>query len=131
MRVNTGSRTVTTYSMPSAWLASCCRPYKKGDYGCNSSCRTRERRFLSHFGYSQTVPGGWKFNVLHVGGSVDDEVWMEVLLMQNADEWHFVRGDGNPANTPYGWDLNNPGRLGYREGVHSIPGFPRPFDCFK
>jgi prepilin-type processing-associated H-X9-DG protein len=57
-----------------------------------------DRNFRSHFGFQQTVPGGFRFNVVHLDGHVDSSLWKEPWV---STEW--MRSDPSYDNRPYGW----------------------------
>jgi prepilin-type processing-associated H-X9-DG protein len=117
-RYATNSRDIASFSKPSAWVASCLRPYTYYD--------KYQRGFRSHFGYRQPVPLGSKFNVLHLDGHVDDSMWAEYL--PESDDWLFARYSNPGHVSVYGWRFKSVSGTDWRQGIEVIPGFPRPFD---
>ena len=93
MRPMTNHRNMKATNNPCAWIASCTTPViKLGSY-------TPEYEFRSHFAYRQTVPGGWRFNVVHLDGHVHDSLWYEVL--KNPSLGWIVHDDNQSFF--YGW----------------------------
>jgi prepilin-type N-terminal cleavage/methylation domain-containing protein len=117
-RYATKSKDITTSSKPSAWLASCLRPYASYD--------NFNRDFASHFGYPKVIPGEWRFNVVHLDGHVDDERWLEYL--PQCDDWFFERYSDLNHDSVYGWRFKDVSGSNWKQGLEPIPGFPRPFD---
>jgi hypothetical protein len=124
-RYATRSKPLMTQHKPSAWVASCCRPKRKFKHTYDPNLL---RNFASHFGCREVSPMGWRFNVVHLDGHVDDGMWTEYHTEDNA--WMFARpGPYWMDNTPYGWRFKDySGVDGAKKGMEIIPGFPRAFD---
>ncbi len=97
-RPTTKSRMVHASSRPSAWLAADLAP---SNYDANTATHGgMNRNHSSHFGVRSTTPGLFRFNVLHLDGSVQDSTWQ----MNDATSLHWadvVLPGGRTA--PYGW----------------------------
>ncbi len=103
LRPATNSSTPTTSHKPSVWLAAC-HPPITGRANIPNDGLAAYRRNVSHFGVTLTVPGEYKFNVIHLDGHVGDSLWKEVQV--GAIDW--VVG-GTILNSdfwchPYGWE---------------------------
>ncbi len=126
-REATKSRDMKASHLPSTWVAACVRPTKTNSI-C-AGCSTITRDYSSHFGLTETVPEGWRFNVLHLDGHVDEGAWMETALLGTAAVnaefgWQFKR-EGN-TYAPYGWEFIDSGD--YTKGLQPISGFPGSWD---
>jgi hypothetical protein len=126
-RFATGHKDMTAYHKPSAWVASCIRPVINYKW-CWKCKKIAKRDFSGHFGCREVIPQTYKFNVLHLDGHVDDELWMEYL--NQSDDWTFERTSGKGwMDSPYGWQFKDPSSIsGATKGIELIPGFPRAFD---
>ena len=121
-RHNTKHRPMHTSNKPSAWISSCCTPvyYYRSIY----------RKFSSHFGKRQTLPG-WRFNAVHIDGHVHDGAWKYPTI---ATEWlcNATHIDSYNTYLPYGWEYIDPGGTdGYKgseSGIKKIDGFESAFD---
>jgi prepilin-type N-terminal cleavage/methylation domain-containing protein len=117
-RYATKNKNMSAYHKPSAWIASCCRPMKSYGY--------LDRDFSGHFGHRQVIPTTYKFNVLHLDGHVDGELWWEVL--PECDDWFFERYSDANLDSVYGWQFRDTSGTNWKQGIEPIPGFPRAFD---
>ncbi len=109
---------MNAYHRPSAWVASCPRPLR--------THQGLARDFPGHFSYRSTIPGSYRFNVLHLDGHVDDELWGEYL--PECDNWFFERYSDQNLDSVYGWQFRSVFGTDWKQGLEPIPGFPRPFD---
>ena len=109
-RYATNSTNMTTSHKPETWVASCVPPV---------SYLSFVREYSSHFGLRDPVPGGWRFNVVHLDGHVDDAKWMEVREIRSGKGWTFKDGT---VYAPDGW------RYRTATDIEPIPGFSRAFD---
>jgi hypothetical protein len=117
-RYATSHKDVIAHHKPSVWIAACCRPFR--------TYRALKRDFVGHFGHRRTVPATYKFNVLHLDGHVDDQLWLEYL--PECDDWFFERySDGN-LDSVYGWRFKDTSGTNWQNGLEMIPGFPLAFD---
>ena len=98
----------------SVWVATCRIP---------SSPTISVKRYCrpSHFGVRGSVPGEFRFNVLHLGGHVENYIWTQpkssgTWLVSKRFEgshpygWRFVGGQGENGIEP---DPRIPHRLDY------------------
>jgi prepilin-type N-terminal cleavage/methylation domain-containing protein/prepilin-type processing-associated H-X9-DG protein len=108
-RPATKSRPISTSNPGSVWLGACLLPLT----GTSGSLW---RRNVSHFGVGETVPGGFRFNVLHLDGHVHDEVWREATI---CTKWTIQGQD-----RPYGWRFKS----SWEDGIEVIPDFVGRFD---
>jgi prepilin-type N-terminal cleavage/methylation domain-containing protein len=97
-RPTTKSKLIRASSPPPAWLAADNIPnnynFNDGEYG------TEARNHSSHFGLAASIPGKFRFNFLHVDGSVEDSRWQ----MNDATCHNYAGVAINSGrNAPYGW----------------------------
>ena len=109
---------MTAYHKPSAWIASCLRPLR--------TYLGLKRQFAGHFGFRAVIPATYRFNVLHLDGHVDDDLWGEYL--PECDNWFFERTSDQNLDSVYGWQFRDTSGTNWKQGLEPIPGFPRPFD---
>ena len=73
--------------------------------------------------------GGWRFNVAHLDGHVDDAKWLEIREKWSKCNWMFKQGD---VYAPYGWRFKTTGvpavYVNADTNLEPIPGFSRAFD---
>jgi prepilin-type processing-associated H-X9-DG protein len=74
------------------WLGAC-RTGWTGESG------NLTRRCVSHFGYAQTVPGEFRFNVVHLDGHVSQHIWKEAYISDS----YTVPDPDNDWWRPIGW----------------------------
>jgi hypothetical protein len=125
-RYATRSNDMRASHKPSTWIASCHPPVSSYQF---------TRYYSSHFGYRDAVPGGWRFNVGHIDGHVDDAKWMEARATWPTNsalaDWLFLQQSF--FGVPYGWRFKTLDRAqmpGVADtNLEPIPGFPLPFDC--
>jgi hypothetical protein len=126
-RYATNSRDMLASHKPSTWVASCLEP--------DSYEWDIERDYPSHFGYRDPVPGGWRFNVVHLDGHVDDARWMEMREVYSVCYGDYLFVQKTWFDVPYGWQFKTtemPGLVDNAEdNLEPIPGFPRAYDCNK
>ena len=123
-RPATNNRNITAMAQPSAWVAACHTP-RTGvtqNYPVAPVPQIRDFVYRSHFGWRKTVPGGFRFNVLHIDGHVDDSIWQENTVETN---W-LVYGTGgyNYKNHAYGWQRGADPHAGMKD----YPEFEGAFD---
>jgi prepilin-type N-terminal cleavage/methylation domain-containing protein len=87
----TRHRSPTTSNRSSVWLGACL-PAWEGTYS------DVHRRLASHFGYTQTMPGGFRFNVVHMDGHISERIWNDAYT---SDSW--LVNDIGSHRRPYGW----------------------------
>jgi prepilin-type N-terminal cleavage/methylation domain-containing protein len=109
-RPETKNRPMRTSNAPSAWVVACQTPIAES---------RGERFFRSHFGCRQTVPSGWRFNVGHLDGHVDSDLWRAATVEES---WTFNQGNNEPI---YGWRyvFASPDRY-----IEPVPDFSGAFD---
>jgi len=109
---------VQAAAKPSCWIAACLTPVR--EYG------GFEYDFRSHFGLRQAVPGGFRFNVVHLDGHVDDSVWKEPDV---STEWTTADPDyAGRGRRPYGWGYKPGGGTYQTEGIEDEPQWKGAFD---
>jgi prepilin-type N-terminal cleavage/methylation domain-containing protein len=113
-RPGTRNKPVWSHAKPSVWLAACHTPLKY---------RSFPRYYTSHFGLRQSVPGEWRFNVLHLGGHVTGAIWGEVLP---STCWLTTGANGGA----YGWEWVDPSNNDSKSenGIRIQHGFVGAFD---
>jgi hypothetical protein len=116
-RPETRNRSISAVDGPSAWVAVCHTPYINRN--------TNEVLAPSHFGVYETVAGDFRFNVLHLGGHVDDSVWKEADLSKCWLVQSRTGGGAGNTNQPYGWWILDPGNDGL---LDKTPMFEGAFD---
>jgi hypothetical protein len=96
-RPNTRYRSVMTSNKASVWLAADHTPFV-GNRSWNPSYR-------SHFGVQETIPGEWRYNVLHLDGHVHDDIWREAYV---SEQWRLYRLNKTDLSPwVYGWKWVN------------------------
>ncbi len=113
----TKSRPVRTSNPGSVWLAACL-PSMTGTVG------TLWRKNTGHFGAAQTIPGLYRFNVLHLDGHVHDDMWRTPELVTDWLIPSLDQSDPSWWGRPYGWRFKS----NWSEGVELIPDFEKSFD---
>jgi hypothetical protein len=90
-----------------------------------------ERRFVSHFGERQTVPGALRFNIVHLDGHVDDTVWKDKPQREATPAGHLTYCAGSGFPRPYGWPYKYEwyGTGVWLDGIVEEPVFVGAFDC--
>jgi prepilin-type processing-associated H-X9-DG protein len=111
-RPDTNNRQMKAFAMPSAWVATCQLPRN-----------TSRRRFRSHFALMETIPGEWRFNILHLDGHVDSQPYRETVTTQ---EW-LINAGGHQKGVAYGWRRENT-MAGAEKGMLETPEFEGAFD---
>jgi hypothetical protein len=82
------------------------------------------RNYTSHFGPRRTIHGEFRYNVLHIGGYVTDDLWKDVHVTPEWGVWtSSVNGLGN---YPYGWPWKN--GSGSDAGIVDEPDFEGAYD---
>jgi prepilin-type N-terminal cleavage/methylation domain-containing protein len=124
LRPGTRNRPVDSAAKPSAWLAAdqiaFTDPPASGHY--------KPRHYTSHFGYRDVIPSDWRFNIVHLDGHVDDNIWKEVRTTKSWLTRATCSTDGQGG--PYGWEWvddsgNDPRSLnGIRVQSHMIGNGP-------
>jgi prepilin-type N-terminal cleavage/methylation domain-containing protein/prepilin-type processing-associated H-X9-DG protein len=104
-RPDTKNRSTSTSALPSVWLGVCQVPASSGSW----------RVFTSHFGVKSTAGGGFRFNVLHLDGHVDDSTWKDYPLYTGSWSLYMSNGGWDQKRRPYGWWTTSPSSLGYKE----------------
>ena len=123
-RPETRYRNIMTSVGPAAWVAACHTPRddEAQNYPNPPVPQIRKHDFRSHFGWAKTVPEGFRFNVLHLDGHVDDSVWKEHTVETN---WLvYGTGDYDYKNHAYGWFRGSPAS----DGMKNLPEFEGAFD---
>ncbi len=90
----TKNRNVSAAHRPSTWIAACLTPVE--------SYQGVARNMPSHFGWRTTVTEGWRFNVIHLDGHVDDSTW-KLWWTGPTSEWMWTEPEARNKKTPYGW----------------------------
>jgi hypothetical protein len=115
-RPDTKNRSLATWGHPSAWVGACHMPrWERNNAGW--------RKFQSHFRTKRSIPGEWRFNVLHLGGHVDDSIWKEAYV---TSMWlvYSSQVGWDQRMRPYGWWTKSPANDGYQD----TPMFEGAFD---
>jgi prepilin-type N-terminal cleavage/methylation domain-containing protein len=116
-RPATRNKPVWSHAKPSVWLAACHTPLEY---------RWFPRYYTSHFGLRRSVPGDWRFNVIHLGGHVTDGIWGEVL----PSKCWLTAGTNATHGGPYGWEWVDPSNNDSKSenGIRIQHRFDGPFD---
>jgi type II secretory pathway pseudopilin PulG len=112
-RPMTRNRDIRAEHRSSVWVATCRIP---------SSPTITVKRYCrpSHFGVRSSIPGEFRFNVLHLGGHVEDNVWS-----QHKSSGSWLVSKKFEGSHPYGWRFV--GGQG-ENGIEPDPGIPHRFD---
>ncbi len=124
-RPATNSRNVMTSQRGSVWIGACLIPL--------SSWGGVARDFRSHFGVRGTLPGEFRFNVVHLDGHVHDSIWHPSV--GNSSSWldESQPNHDNMYGVPYGhlWKCepgSAPGSTS-TDGIEDEPEFDGAFDA--
>jgi hypothetical protein len=120
LRPNTRHRPMQMMNKPTSWMAACQIPRIKQN--------ANYRWYMSHFGFRQGLPG-WRYNVGHVDGSVNEGEWaypVPVIEWAKLDARPLVSGN-KQWGLPYGWRYVD-NDLRSEKGVTVIEGFDGAFD---
>jgi prepilin-type N-terminal cleavage/methylation domain-containing protein len=123
-RPNTRYKSVRATHKPSVWLAADLPPHAD-----SNDQRAWPTRYRSHFGTLQTIPGEWRYNVLHLDGHVHDEIWRDTYL---SEDWALYRRGDDSSGSPwvYGWEWVDDANVTTRStyGIRPKNGFTGAFD---
>jgi prepilin-type N-terminal cleavage/methylation domain-containing protein len=118
-RKRTNSENANMSTKPSVWTWVCATP-------CDWNW---DRHHRSHFGVRRTIKGLWRFNALHMDGSVQDDIWNEV---STSIDWMISWPGGKTG--PYGWpykrDAHGSGSYD-DDGIVDVPYIEGALDCYK
>ncbi len=117
-RPDTKFRPMTTFSNPTAWVSVCHTPSQA--QGTRSGV-VYKRDMMTHFGLKTSMPGEFRFNVLHLGGHLHDAVWKEV---NTSEMWQMPQ---DYLKRPYGWATKS-GTWPDKMGPQETPLFEGAFD---